>query len=254
MEKIIIQNRKGLKMTVTVDETKNQKGLVFLMHGHLGFKEHPLLVEVSKIFKQNNFTTVLFDVTNGLGESEGDMEDGTITSYFEDLEDVINWSKLQTFYQKPFFLVGHSLGGYCVANYAVNNNLKGVILFGSLVSGKFFQERNDIKEILEEWKNSGVRIWNSRSNPGVVKRSGYKFIEDGENHDLLKTADKIKCPVLMISGDKDDVIPIEHQKMLFDVIKSKKKFCIIKDGDHNLKDKETSKEFHDIINEWIKEN
>ncbi|MDD5098167.1 MAG: alpha/beta hydrolase [Candidatus Pacebacteria bacterium] len=251
MEKIIIQNRKGLKMAVAVDEIKNQKGLVFLMHGHLGFKEHPLLTETAKIFKEYNFTIVLFDATNSLGESEGKMEGGTITSYYEDLEDIINWSKLQSFYQKSFFLSGHSLGGYCVANYAVNNNLKGVILFCPLVSGKLYQETNNIKDILEDWKASGVRVWESHSSPGIIKKAGYDFIKDGEKHDLLKTADKIKCPVLIIGGDKDDVIPIEHQKMLFDKIKSKKEFHIIKDGDHNLSDKENSTEFHDIINRWI---
>ncbi|MFZ3054387.1 MAG: alpha/beta fold hydrolase [Minisyncoccales bacterium] len=167
MSNLFIQNRKELNIAVSINESENQRSLVFLMHGFLGFKEQPLLLEVGKIFKENNFTTVSFDTTNSLGESDGKMEDGTMTGYFEDLEDVISWAKSQKFYFEPFFLVGHSLGGYCVANYAVKNkNVKSLILLCPVVSGELFQQTNDIKEILEEWKETGMRTWNSRSNPG----------------------------------------------------------------------------------------
>jgi len=253
MEKLFIQNREGLKMSVVIDEDRNQKGLVFLMHGFLGFKEQPLLLEVAKIFRQNNFTTVSFDTINSLGESDGKMEDGTMSGYFENLEDVINWAKSHKFYQEQFFLVGHSLGGYCVANYAAKNkNVKNLILLCPVISGELFQQTNDIKEILEEWKETGVRVWNSRSNPGVIKKSSYRFIEDGRNHDLLKTAQNIKCSVLMIGGDIDEVIPLEHQKLLFDKIESRKEMHIIKNGDHNLESRENLEELSNIINNWIK--
>ncbi len=136
MEKIFIKNRKGLKIAILVEEAENQKGLVFLMHGFLSFKEHPLLTETARIFKENNFTTVSFDATNSLGESEGKMEDGTTTGYIEDLEDIIDWSKTQKWNDNDFFLVGHSMGGYCIANYAIRNtNVKGLILFSPKVKG-----------------------------------------------------------------------------------------------------------------------
>ena len=253
MENLFIKNRKGLKMAVVVDESENPKGLVFLMHGFLGFKEQPVVLEAEKIFKENNFTTVSFDATNSLGKSDGKMEDGTMTGYFEDLEDVINWAKSQKFYSEPFFLVGHSLGGYCVANYAVKNkNVKSLVLLCPVVSGELFQQTNDIKEILGEWKETGMRVWNSRRNPGVIKKSSYRFIEDGVNHDLLKTAQDIECPVLMIGGDVDEVIPSEHQKMLFDKIEGRKEMHIIKNGDHVLESQENLEEIRNIINNWIK--
>lgn len=53
MEKLFIKNRKGLKMAVVIDEAEDKKGLVFLMHGFLSFKEHPLLREAVKIFKNH---------------------------------------------------------------------------------------------------------------------------------------------------------------------------------------------------------
>jgi len=248
MEKIIIKNRKGLKIVIVVDKEENQKGLVFLMHGFLGFKEQPILKEIGKRLKENNFTIISFDATNALGESDGKMEDGTISSYCDDLEDVINWSKSQTFYQESFLIVGHSLGGYCATNYAVNNNLKGIILLNPLVSGKLFNQTNDIREVLEECNKAKARICDSHSNQGIIEKASFNFIKDSEKHDLLKIADKIKCKVLMISGDIDEDIPIKDQNMLFDKIGGVKERRIIKDGDHDFEGKEI--DVGNIVKEW----
>jgi hypothetical protein len=250
MEKTFIKNRKGLKIAILVEEVENQKGLAFLMHGFLSSKEHPLLIEAAKILKENNFTIVSFDATNSLGESEGRMEDGTTTGYLEDLEDVISWSKTQKWHDNEFFLVGQSMGGYCIANYATRNtNVRGLILFSPKVTGDSPKELE-----IEELKIKGFVEWESHSTPGVFKRKGYKYFEDEINHNLLNIVEKIKCPALIISGDEDEVIPIEQQKMLFDKIKSKKELYIFKNGDHNLKGRENSEELYNIINNWIKSN
>lgn len=242
-------------MAVVVDEAENQKGLVFLMHGFIGFKEHPLLLETAKIFKEKGFTTVSFDATHAFGESEGKMEQGTMTGYLEDLEDVIEWSKDQRWYDKKFFMVGHSLGGYCVSLYATKDrNVRGLILFSPLVSGELYLATDDIRSIMNEWIMKGMREWVSGSSGGLVKRSGYAFVKDSLKHDLLKVAREIRCPVLMITGDEDEVIPMNDQKMLFEKIKSKKEMHIIEGGNHNLTRKEKSKELINIVKNWIENN
>jgi len=218
------------------------------MHGFLSYKEHPLLLETAKIFKENNFTTISFDTTNSLGESDGQMENGTIAGYLEDLEDVIEWAKMQKWYSSSFFLVGHSMGGYCITDYAVRNiNVKSLILFAPKIIGDTPNEAE-----LEELGSKGFVGWESHSTPGVFKRKGYKYFEDEKNRNLLKIAENIKCPVLIIGGDNDKVIPIEQQKMLFDKIKSKKEIYIFKNGDHNLEGWENSEELGNIIKNWIK--
>lgn len=252
MEKTFIKNRKGLKIAVVVDEAENQKGLVFLMHGLLGLKEHPILEETAKIFKENNYTTVLFDTTNGLGESDGIMEDLTITGNCNDLEDVIDWSKSQKFYSEKFFLVGHSWGGYCVTNHAINNqSVKGLILFSPVISGASYQEVDKIKKVLKNWKDCGIREWESQSSPGVIKRLKYQFIEDSLGHDLLKNVSKIKCPVLIIRGSDDDSVLFESQRILFDEISGKKELYVVKNGDHDLGDRKDFPELYKFITNWI---
>src|SRR3989344_6920285 len=123
--KVNIKNRKGEKIVVLLRLNPNQKGLAFVMHGLGGFKEQDHLQPMSKAFEKRGYSVVLFDTTNSIGEGGGKYENATITTYYEDLEDVIKWSEGQEWYQKPFALVGHSLGGICTALYAEKFPSKG---------------------------------------------------------------------------------------------------------------------------------
>ena len=252
VEKIIIKNRYNLNIVILINKPKEAKGLVFLMHGFGSFKEHPLIELSEKIFNNNGFTTVRFDTTKSIGESDGEMKDGTLTSYYEDLEDVLTWASKQDCYKEPFYLVGHSAGGYCVANYTIKNQekVKKTILFSPLVSGKLHKETDRIKLIINKWKEKGIREWESSSSPGVIKQSKYDYIEDSLSHDLLKDAEKIKCPVLLISSEDDVIIPINHQKLLAEKIKGIS-FSVIKDSDHNLSEESTLQEVFKIVNNFI---
>ena len=119
MKKTFIKNRKGENVSVLVEKSENQKGLAFIMHGLGGFKEQDHIAAFANAFKEKGFTVVRFDTTNTLGESGGKYEDATITNYYEDLEDVVIWAQEQEWYQEPFALSGHSLGGICTLLYYI---------------------------------------------------------------------------------------------------------------------------------------
>ena len=53
-------------------------------------------------------------------------------------------------------------------------------------------------------------------------------MEDRLQYDVLLKAEKLQMPVLLIVGDKDDITPPEHQKILFDLLPGKKELFIIK--------------------------
>lgn len=138
MEKLNIKNRKGEKISILLNGEKNQDGLVFIMHGHGGFKEQNQLTTISEAFLENNFTVVLFDATKSIGESEGSYEEGTFTNHYEDLEDVIKWAEKQSWYKEPFYLTGHSMGGMCIMLYAENypEKVKALSPVATAITGK----------------------------------------------------------------------------------------------------------------------
>lgn len=256
MKKIFIKNRNKAKLSVLIEESQPQKGLAFIMHGLGGFKEQPHIQIFAEAFKEGGYTVVRFDAANTLGESEGKYENATITNYNEDLEDVINWAKGQSWYQEPFVLAGHSLGSICVALYAENNPDEVLALapISTVVSGQLSVEahKKEYPEIFKKWRETGWKIEESHSKPGVMKKLPWSHIKDRLKYDLLIKADKLTMPVLLIVGEKDPVTPHEHQKVLFDKLPGKKELHIIKGASHSFRNKNELDEIKNIFLNWIK--
>lgn len=255
MEKIKIKNRKNQNIAVLLDETRDSKGLAFVMHGLGGFKEQKHLEVFAGAFKEKGFTVVRFDTTNTYGESDGNYEDATTTNYLEDLEDVIGWSKTQSWYKEPFYLVGHSLGAFCVILYAEKNprEIKGLAPISTVVSGKLSAEARGEKS-MTNWEKTGWEEHKSESVPGLIKRLKWSHMLDRLKYDVLPHVNKLTMPVLLIVGDQDDGTPYEHQKLLYDVLPGKKELHLIKEADHNFKGKNYQvnlDELRRIMSSWI---
>jgi pimeloyl-ACP methyl ester carboxylesterase len=255
MKKQLIQNRRRQKIAVVVEHSQRQNGLVFVMHGLGGFKEQEHIDIFAQAFHGRGFTVIRFDTTNTLGESDGRFQDASITNYYEDLEDVIAWAEKQEWYQEPFILAGHSLGGICTALYAQKypEKVRALAPISTVVSGKLSFEAHEHLEpqALAEWKRTGWREEESRSKPGVMKRLPWAHMEDRIKYDLIPQAHKLAMPVLLIVGEKDDSTPAKHVKMLYDALPGVKEFHIIKDAPHTFRNPQHLLEIKDIFHKWI---
>ncbi len=257
MEKITIKNRKGLNMVVVVKIPENPVGLAFTMHGLGGFKEQPHIQTIADVFYNANFISVLFDTTNTFGESEGDYQNATVEQYYQDFEDLISWAKNQSWYQQPFFIAGHSLGGYSVVRFAETypELLKGVFAFAPFISGKMsIESRNRfIPEELAEWKKTGFQIKKSESKPDVIKKLPWSHMEERQKHDLMPNISKITMPILIVVGEKDTSIPPDHQKVLFDaIIGNNKEMFIVPNAPHTFREPEHLNQLKEIFSNWLK--
>ena len=58
---------------------------------------------------------------------------------------------------------------------------------------------------------------------------------------------KVKCPILIVHGTEDIIIPLEHSKKLYKLANKPKKLLILKGGDHFDIDKLLDKKFYDIL-------
>lgn len=253
MKKLFIKNRKGEKIAVIVEEVPRQKGLVFVMHGTVSNKDRPHLVAIAEAFHDKGYSTIRFDTTNSTGDSEGKMENASVTNYLEDLEDVINWAKSQAWYQEPFMLTGHSLGGICIGLYAEKypQQIKALAPISTVVSGKLVEETSGFKKDVAEWEKTGVKIWDSSTQPGVIKRLNWSHVEDRRKYDLLPDAKKLTMPVLLIVGELDEVTPLTQQKILLKALPGKKELHIIKGSGHSFTETEQLKELKEIFLKWI---
>lgn len=269
MQKLFIQNRKGQKVAVVVEQAVPQKGLVFVMHGLGGFKEQPQTRAVAEELVERGYTAVTFDTTNTFGESDGRYEDATTTNYYEDLEDVIAWAKEsssatkrrlpplsgggQPLYQEPLVLIGFSLGGLCVALYAQRHpeKVKGLALIGTVVSGALSITGHAPHEEWRKWKETGWRETPSESKPGLIKRLPWSHMEDRLKYDLLPEAYKLTMPVLLVVGEKDESCPPEHQKILYAALPGSKELHIIPGAPHTLREHKHLEKLKQIFNDWL---
>ncbi len=253
MEKLFIKNRKDWNIAVVLEEQKNPKGLAFVMHGLSGTKNEPHIETIASAFTEKEFTVVSFDTTNTIGESDGKLEDATLTNYYEDLEDVISWASSQKWYEEPFVLAGHSLGAISSALFAEKypKKVKALAPISTVVAGRFTEETSDFKKIGKDWEKKGIREWESSSNLGLVKRLKWSHVEDRRKYDLLPNVDKLKMPVLMIVGSLDNVTPLEHQQLFYDKLSGEKELHVINGSYHTFREREHLDEIRQIFLNWI---
>ncbi|MBS3137406.1 alpha/beta fold hydrolase [Candidatus Woesearchaeota archaeon] len=255
MKKLFITNRKKQRIAVLTDISKNQKGLAVVMHGLGGYKEQLEIETIANVFKEEGFTAVRFDTTNTFGESYGKYEDATTTNYYEDMLDVIIWAKKQSWYEEPFWLCGHSLGGICVLLFAEEypEMIKAIAPIAAVVSGKLSMKSPKYKENnqIEQWKKTGWRIEQSE-HKHIEKKLPWSHMVDRQQYDALKKVDKLKMPVLMVVGENDDSTPLVHQKILYDKLAGEKELHIIKNAPHVLLEKEHIIQIKDIFRKWIR--
>jgi len=251
--KQFIKNRKWEKISVLVEEKENNNSIAFVMHGLWWFKEQDHIRTFINAFLDNNISVISFDTTNAFWESDWNYENATTTNYYEDLEDVINWSKTQSFYKEPFYLVWHSLWWIGTSLYTQKypNEVKALAPISSVIS---WQMSIDItpKEELNKWRDIWYKIKESKSKPWVIKKLKYSHFKDRVKYNILPEAYKLTMPVLLIVWEEDDSTPLSHQKMLFEKLSGKKELHIIKWAGHTFREENELKEIYNIFDEWIK--
>lgn len=255
MQKLFIENRKKQKLAVIVEQSEQQRGLAIIMHGLGGFKEQDHLIAIADCFKEKGFTVIRFDTTNTLGESDGNYEQATLTNYYEDMEDVIGWAAGQSWYQEPFVLLGHSLGGISVALYAEKYPQKVLALapISPVVSGALSVEAHKKYDVegFAHWEQTGWYEQTSISKPGTVKRLPWSHIVDRLKYDLLPRVSTLTMPTLLIVGEQDTATPPDQIRLLFDALPGQKEFYIIKGAPHTFRAPEHLSEIRNIIALWI---
>jgi len=181
--------------------------------------------------KKINFLTLEY---SGHGKSYGKFTNGNISKWTNDAVKLIK----NKFKEKNFIIIGSSMGSWIALNLIkiFNKQIKGFIGIGSapeflekLMWNKFTKE---IKKTLNTKK-----IYYMKHGDYTYPLTKQLFL-DGKKNKVLKKKIKIKIPITMFHGLKDEVVPINFSKKILNIFPiANKKIYIIKGGDHSLSKK-----------------
>lgn len=209
---------------------KQNPPAIIMCHGFTGSKGnvHDKFYKAAKRFCENGFAVLRFDF-RGSGESEGEFVNVTVSSEVSDLKAAISFMEKQGY--GKIGVVGSSLGG-AISIVAYNKKIKSMVLwnpvtnlretFVNLIPNVQKLEKNEFIIFKNEYKGKEFKI-------------GKKFWRELKTFDVSKYLKKVKCPTLILHGDKDTIVPLKHSEKAIKIVKSKiKKLQIIKGAEHGF--------------------
>ena len=185
----------------------------------------------------------------GHGKSYGKFEDGNISSWSKDTHLTIK----KIIKKNNFIIIGSSMGAWIALNQfkKYNKQIKGFVGIGAA------------PEFLERlmWNKFNYKIKKEliKNKICIIKINNYEYpislqlIKDGKKNRFFSKKIKIKIPVTMIHGDKDEAVPVNFSKKTLKIFtNAKKKLKVIKKGNHSLSSKKNIKILINELNSIIK--
>ena len=171
---------------------------------------------------------------SGHGKSSGKFNNSNISKWTEDVRVSIN----KIINKKKFILIGSSMGSWLSLNQFkyFKNQIKGFLGIGS---GPEFLERLMWKKFSDKVKKEIIQKGIYQLKHGEYEYPiTYQLIKDGRKNKVLHKKYKIKIPVTMVHGSKDEVVPVIYSRKILKIFNNaKKKILVIKNGDHSLSNK-----------------
>ena len=180
--------------------------------------------------KSNGQSFIRFDYF-GHGQSSGDFIDGTMSRWAADIGIIQD-----QLCDGPVILIGSSMGGWAALLAALANpaSVAGLVLINPAPD---FTE----KLTVAGWSEAQIK---ALENDGVVyEPSGYEepyayskaLIEDGRTQQILDAPIELSCPIRILQGHDDNVVPWSYSKRLIDVLTSENvTYTLVSGGDHSL--------------------
>ncbi len=154
-EKIFFKNKEGLKLCGIISNPSDDKGkpVVVVCHGNFSGKDSRTYVSIEKALNQKDISTFRFDFF-GHGESEGNIEDLTISQAVRDIESSIEFLKALGY--SKIGLLGASFGGVASIMEASKLSNLFVLVLKSPVIDYFQNEFRFRGETgMENWQKLG---------------------------------------------------------------------------------------------------
>jgi len=246
-EKVNFTNSRGdtLSGVLHFPDENSPRGAVILCHGMESDKESEKLVFLSRELAGRNIISLRFDFAY-VGESSGKFEDITYSGEAEDLRAA--YVLVRSRCAGKIALLGSSMGGTVALMFAAEErDVAALVTVSSpLYPGRFPRRILDAAQ-LRDWRERGFTFYNGN-------RLNVSLLEDLDRIDVPACARRVSCPVLILHGDSDVVVPVQEAYELHEYLATSKRLSILKGSDHRFSNPEMMKRAVAEALEWLTEH
>ncbi len=202
---------------------------VIASHGLLSSKNSEKYIALGERISKEGIAMLRFDF-RGIGESEGRIEDDTVSRRIVDLDSAVTFVKSYPGMGNRIGLLGSSLGGYI-----------------SLIGGSRDQEIKAVVIWATPFHLDDLGSKGTDQNP----LPGEAFFKDLPRHRLLPLLPKVSnC--FVIHGEKDELVPVDQAWEIFHVLGAPKEIHVIEGADHRLTNPSHRQRAIDLSADWFK--
>jgi pimeloyl-ACP methyl ester carboxylesterase len=209
---------------------KHRKGrgpTIIFLPGYMSDMEGGKAVALDAWAAANGRAMLRLDYS-GCGASEGAFTDGTLTIWRDDVLFLID-----QLVDGPFILVGSSMGGWLALLVALARPMRLSGLIGIAAAPDFTDWGFTQDQKLQILRDGKIEEPSDYGEEPYVTTKG--FWQSGEANRLLHGPIAIDCPVRLLHGQRDDVVPWRNALTLAQQLRSADvQIVLIKDGDHRL--------------------
>lgn len=242
MKEVRFENGEGLELVGNLWESESNRGIV-MSHGFTGDKhEWGSFDKVAKKVNEADFNVLTFDFS-GCGES--DKTSLTAEKEVEDLKAAIKYLKDEGVGTLGLF--GHSLGGYVSLR---NDSMADAMVLTAPVTGSIDLASNHFWNLFINLFGK-LPSWNYLKNKRQLMWIDSKIVEEMRSVNREELLSGVECPVLIINGGEDEVIPVEESRKASELL-NQSKMEVIEGLSHGYEGH--TDQVADSSIEWFNEN
>jgi putative redox protein len=229
-ERISFSNVRGDKMIGVLHRPAGKLGGggVILCHGMESDKRSEKMVALGERLAERGILVLRFDFSY-VGESSGKFEDITYSGEVDDLRAA--YSLLQERQPGKIGILGSSMGGTVALLFAaLEPTVAAVVTIAAPIHPERFPHKVLTPVELAHWRETGFTFYNGQ-------RLNVSLLHDLEKLDVTSAVKSIACPVLILHGDADRVVPVQEAHELHAALSTPKRMTILNGCDHRLSDR-----------------
>ncbi len=227
-EHIDLYNQSGNRIhgDIRYEPTLREKPVIIICHSFMAFKDWGFFPVIGEWFAKSGFIALTFNYSHDGVEGDNDritdfdkFERNTFSKEVEDTRVVVDAVSdgivgAGIIDRSKIVLLGHSRGGaIAILHASIDDRVKSVVSWSPIVSFDRWTPHQK-----EQWKKRGY-LPLAKDSTASPLRLGIDLLYDvelnNEKLDLLKAANRIKIPWLILHGKADVTVPCDEAENLF---------------------------------------